>query len=438
MLNKNIKMAIFLLSAGFLFFASSAWATRIEIPSSPNPVGSGARALGMGGAFIAVADDATAASWNPGGLIQLDYPEMSAVFGYVHRNENNAFGKYPETDGSTRFDYSHLNYLSVAYPFEWGEQRRNMIVSLNYQQMYDFNHGWHYSLTENTGTFIQSDYEQEGALYALGLAYCVQLNINFSLGVTLNWWGDFLSENRWEQTYRKEWVFSDSESYLSNKKEVYEFDGLNANIGFLWRLSEHWTVGGVFKTPFAADIRRRVTGMEIENYLENQIDETHDETLDMPMSYGIGAAYRHSDSFTVSADIYRTHWDKFELEDDEGNRISPVTGKDMDESDIGPTTWFRAGAEYLHIGEKWIIPFRIGIFYDPAPAEGSPDDYYGFSFGTGLLYEPKEKGLYERIVFDAAYQFRFGNDVGEHFLKDLGFSQDIREHTVYASVIVHF
>ena len=37
--------------------------------SSPNPVGSGARALGWGSAFIAVADDATAASWNPGGLI---------------------------------------------------------------------------------------------------------------------------------------------------------------------------------------------------------------------------------------------------------------------------------------------------------------------------------------------------------------------------------
>ena len=36
----------------------------IEFSSSLTPVGSGARALGMGGAFIAIADDATAASWN--------------------------------------------------------------------------------------------------------------------------------------------------------------------------------------------------------------------------------------------------------------------------------------------------------------------------------------------------------------------------------------
>ncbi len=52
---------------------------RLEIPSTFNPVGSGARALGMGNAFIAVADDATAASWNPGGLIQLGCPEVSVV-----------------------------------------------------------------------------------------------------------------------------------------------------------------------------------------------------------------------------------------------------------------------------------------------------------------------------------------------------------------------
>ena len=36
--------------------------------SAPMPSGSGARALGFAGAFTAVADDATAASWNPGGL----------------------------------------------------------------------------------------------------------------------------------------------------------------------------------------------------------------------------------------------------------------------------------------------------------------------------------------------------------------------------------
>ena len=41
--------------------------------------GAGARAMGLGGAFIAVADDATAVSFNPAGLAQLLKPEVSFV-----------------------------------------------------------------------------------------------------------------------------------------------------------------------------------------------------------------------------------------------------------------------------------------------------------------------------------------------------------------------
>ena len=70
-----------------------------DIPTSFNPVGSGARALGMGGAFIAVADDATAASWNPGGLIHLENPEVSMVGASYQRTDDLTFGTNPEASG---------------------------------------------------------------------------------------------------------------------------------------------------------------------------------------------------------------------------------------------------------------------------------------------------------------------------------------------------
>ena len=41
--------------------------------------GGGARALGMGSAFVAVADDATAAFWNPAGLVNLERPQVIAM-----------------------------------------------------------------------------------------------------------------------------------------------------------------------------------------------------------------------------------------------------------------------------------------------------------------------------------------------------------------------
>ena len=52
----------------------------IDITGRQNlTLGSGARAYGMGGAFLARADDATAASWNPAGLSYLRVPELSLV-----------------------------------------------------------------------------------------------------------------------------------------------------------------------------------------------------------------------------------------------------------------------------------------------------------------------------------------------------------------------
>ena len=57
-----------------------------------NFIGAGARARGMGGAFIGVADDATATSWNPGGLAKLEKPEASLVGLFETYSRVNDFG----------------------------------------------------------------------------------------------------------------------------------------------------------------------------------------------------------------------------------------------------------------------------------------------------------------------------------------------------------
>jgi hypothetical protein len=42
-------------------------------------IGVGGRALGMGGAFVALANDVTAGYWNPAGLAQLTYPQVALM-----------------------------------------------------------------------------------------------------------------------------------------------------------------------------------------------------------------------------------------------------------------------------------------------------------------------------------------------------------------------
>ena len=108
-----------------------------SIFAAPLPRGSGARALGVAGAFTAVADDATAASWNPAGLIQLERPEASFMLRDTrvvqeHQEDSESFSV-----GDDKFDNDNLNYMSAVYPFRWA--KRNFVFSLNYQEAYDFN-----------------------------------------------------------------------------------------------------------------------------------------------------------------------------------------------------------------------------------------------------------------------------------------------------------
>lgn len=417
----------------------------IEIPSSWNPVGAGARALGAGGAFIAVADDATAASWNPGGLIQLEKPEISIVGSYSYRKEDQIFGNTPEASGSKSTSSSDLNFLSLAYPFSLFN--RNMIVSLTYQNLFDFNREARSSFSQDDGVLFLDrnlDFRNDGKLSAVGLSYAVSLTPEFSLGLTFNFWEDWFGNHGWKEIRQESTtgILVDPDPFFPpvglifedlTKKE-YSFSGFNANLGFLWRVTENLTLGGVLKTPFTADLdidTTRTTLFEFEGAPDTpETKITHDNfDLEMPLSYGIGLSYRFSDTFTASADIYRTEWDDF-LQDGPSGKTSPITGLSEAESNIDPTTQVRVGCEYLFINSQYVIPLRGGLFYDPAPAIGSPDDIYGVSIGSGIVWRG--------IIFDMAYQYRWGNEIGSSINRGFDFSYDLDEHNVYSSLIIHF
>jgi long-subunit fatty acid transport protein len=412
----------------------------IDFTSSPNPLGSGARALGMGGAFIAVADDATAASWNPGGLVQLERPEISAVGEAVGLKENNQFKERPEGSGEQRSKSASLNYLSAAYPFTFADH--NMIVSLNYQHLYDFSRNWQVGLLSDD-PYMKTNwgYQADGGLYAYGLAYAVQLIPQLSFGFTLNFWQDGIYQNGWQTVTRWNVLVVQGKNRRFTEDHVrndrYSFNGFNANLGFLWNITNQLTLGAVFKSPFTANIRHdfdEVTTDYYSNLKRQPAPYVNNGTdyfdLSMPMSYGLGLAYRFSDRLTLSADVYRTEWGGFLLTSPDGKEFSALSGLPKEQSDVSATTQAHVGAEYLIIKPKYTIPLRAGFFYDPGPAEKSPDNYYGFSVGTGI-------GI-GRFVFDLAYVYRSGNDVKKTLVEGVTFSQNVAQHAIYSSLIIHF
>lgn len=57
-------------------------------------LGAGARPLGMGGAFVALADDVTASYWNPAGLGQLERSQLAAMYSLMSMDRMHNFASY--------------------------------------------------------------------------------------------------------------------------------------------------------------------------------------------------------------------------------------------------------------------------------------------------------------------------------------------------------
>ena len=415
----------------------------VGIASSPNPVGSGARAIGMGGAFIAVADDSTAASWNPAGLIQLERPEASIVGEYFYRKEKFSSDDRPEIDNTGTVDDLNLNYLSATYPFHF---YRNMVVSLNYQRLYDFKRKFDHRFDISSGglDIIQNKkFKQDGYLAALGLAAAIEITPKISFGATLNIWTDQLWwDNEWDEKFNEsaDGTINGVPVTINTKitDEYSKFRGINANFGLLFNLNKYLTLGAVIKTPFEASIRHEFSfvqtqefGPPVNDTIISQQTIKEDVDLDMPLSYGLGLSLRLSDAFTIAADVYRTHWSDFILRDSRGNKFSPIDGRPKNESNVDDTTQVRIGGEYLFISQSKdiVVPVRAGFFYDPEPAEGDPEDFFGIAVGSGIGYK--------QFIFDAAYQFRWGKDIDTENLIPTS-EADIYQHTFLTSVIIHF
>ncbi|WP_111977899.1 OmpP1/FadL family transporter [Algibacillus agarilyticus] len=442
-----------LVAAASLISGASVGADRLEIPSSFNPVGSGARALGQGGSFIATADDASAASWNPGALTQLRQTEIAAMFSHTQLSEDNSFSSETDLNGKQDVSNSELNYLAFSMPCRAATCGKNMVFSVNYQRLYDFSREWKLSRKIDDGLSSGNEkinYEQDGSLYALGLAAAVQLTDNLSVGLTVNFWEDFVNDNEWTQNYNSSESVTQIDT-LRNEDAQFTttngFTGTNFNLGLLWDVyqqgQQKLTIGAVYKSAFEAEVNQTSQAKintvypELNGFDEQNSVGPNNENLkiDMPSSIGLGVAFQWNDSFTTSLDVYQTAWSDFVLTDQDGNKRSPLSGKLLSTvAQLKDTTQIRLGGEYRIISQKagsnYIIPIRAGLFIDPAAAEGETDDTYGFSVGTGIAYQ--------NWVFDVAYQHRIASDIGQSAMQSLGYKQDITEHLIMGSVFYRY
>jgi hypothetical protein len=379
--------------------------------------GAGARALGMGGAFIAVADDATAATFKPAGLAQLLKPEISFVGQAIQRRVS-----YQEFQTTTRgrqlavgdslIGHQHFDplLLSAMAPLRVGDRR--LAVHLSAQRAYTLGEGDSRALSETpvdggAASAIGQSIHQSGQidLYTLALAYeCSQ---RILLGAAWNQW-----RGRWDldtaSTQDAGGAVQSLRFHQGNR-----LDGQNFTLGLLWRWP-HWSLGLVHGTAFRADYG---FDYRVDTSLRAAPTAVSATTgLHWPDTSGIGLAIRPDPAWLLVADLQYTPWS-------EAKFIGGQAGLDglgffnLRRTGGGQNaTVLRLGVEHLWLSSGGtLVPLRLGASREPQPlvdpVTGEQRVMYGVSLGSGL-----KRGRY---TLDLAYRYAWGRRRASQFL-DLG------------------
>ncbi|MBX7257662.1 MAG: outer membrane protein transport protein [Candidatus Hydrogenedentes bacterium] len=460
--SKRACRALFILWAAA---STLVHAQELEFSVSPSPVGSGARAAGMGDAFVAVADDATAASWNPAGLVQLERPEVSVVGSYNGIIEEFGASWHDEIDSWHREKSIDVNFLSITYPLPVLVLGRNMSVGLYYQQKYDFSRQfklkYNSGQTRNDGNVLsqydRTEFTQDGSLSTITPAFAIELTKRLSLGVAANFWRSTpISDNSWTQTIEGRSLAQQGANLFytqfSKEEEYSDFSGENATFGLLWNVTDKWNVGARFDCAFTGEADYSITSsrsimsftpgasgmpLQLAPFTNKEKRDVH-----FPATLAAGVSYRANDRLTLSFDITSTDWSDFYFRGGSNNRISLVNGGNLEAVWFAPrferTYTVRFGTEYVFIPRQpeekldrlWTL--RAGLFYDQEPATHEPDNFWGATIGLGLL----AKG---RVNIDLAYQLRYGHDVNADFVRGIeGFNEDAFQNRFLISTVIYF
>jgi long-subunit fatty acid transport protein len=375
---------------------TTATASAQETPSTfefsfSNP---GARSLGLGGAFAALADDATAAFANPAGLVQLVSPEVSAELRHWRYStpyiEGGRFEGEPtgigldDTDGLrtavSEEELTGLSFLSFVYPkgnwslAVYGHQLANFRAQTATQGLFH---------TGGTGTEVFRSFDRRWSteldIVSYGVAAAYRLNDQLSVGIGLVYF-DGLLEAPFEWSLHDEdtlSAFFGPNSYLPERRlangsmRIDDADwGLN--IGVLWSPAEQWSVGAFYRQgPEFQLIYDVITGPGAP-LLDPSLPSGGTwlvvaTPMQFPDVYGLGVAYRSPDGKLAIG----FEWDRVEYSSIFSS-FDPVVLETIDpDLDLEITlaaddgSEFRLGGEYAFLDLKPVIAVRAGVWLDP-------------------------------------------------------------------------
>jgi long-subunit fatty acid transport protein len=385
----------------------------------------GARSMGLAGAFVALADDATAAFANPAGLVQLLRPEVSLEL--RRRNYSTPYteggravgaptGYGIDTVNGVRTAFSNettsgLSFLSFVYPgARWS-------LAVYRQQLADFSisteiNGLFGDLPEEETRRYEDQWtDTELDIVGTGISGAFRVSERLSLGFGLSYFSGTV-DNRGSthavDVYPD--TFWDRNSYLPERMwEAGTFTvddtDVGLNFGVLWKFAEGWRFGGVYREGPRFDYELFNFAGPLHPLPEGSIiGSVTDSSIAFPDVWGFGLAYRTpSGNLTVGFE-----WDRVEY----SVIRETLHSEQVDTTDVAldDTNELRLGAEYVVLKTKPLFALRGGIWYEP----DHRFQYVGTDPFSRALYQSGNDALH--LTIGAGIAFRhFQVDIGADF-----------------------
>jgi len=353
----------------------------------------GARARGIGGAFVALADDATASLANPAGLAYLD-SQLSLEF--IHDEEHAPVGQVTQggvvrTENQTGYLFTadndpfrvtgksesdRVNYVSFVFPVA----KRKVGLAVYYSSL----------------GHLRQEYEVGAGLW------CVDQGTPFTPNA-----GESCDRSTFGSLYHPQSVMVDMETRL--------FGG-----GFGWKLSDVFSIG-----LSAAYAETRLSGSSLsdptEYYPDQDVLNLASEIDDGDFMYSAGILYRgNAVGFGLS---YRSEV-RFPVLSQVENLTSTETEREFDGEFLIPERF--AGGLAFFPSDRWVIALEyVHLPYSGMP-QAMPEQYNTIRQQLGVEYSMADVDEYH-VGFEYT---TFSDNKGWSFR--VGFWRD-QSHLIYSS-----
>lgn len=446
--------------------------------------GGGARAEGMGKAYIALSDDVTGGGWNPAGLHLHDGPIVGISWSRLSpRGKTTASLLSTTTELNHSGSFSSISALNLVAPIRI--KGHKFVGSVNFNRNYDefdaSSFGFEETIADSvfspilgTGATSQEylhvingvpghrrlslEEQLDGSFDTWNFSFGTMLYKKISFGISANIFAGTVVHHVLEKDsisgLESNISFNQPATHVLSSELIdsIRFSGLNFNIGLKYN-GERTTAGLMIRTPMSIKAGAVSTLFRVINLNGLPFDSiiiltpNIDPPLikyNMPLMVGGGISHRIKDNFLVALDAeYRAYSNSnFKIRDSvlinaAGNNTEFFTDADADT--VRTAMWLdgvviRMGGEYMKKTGLGTIPIRAGFSYVPVPpasldstkagekfADASIVANYNFSVGSGIYWE--------QIHLDAAYTYttrsrdvvQFDLDSKENFVTDYEF-----------------